>query len=129
VSLVGIDALTGTLKHGSLETISASPETENTWQCQENVWLMTPSQGRTGLRAKFPASRENAGNFCRSRLFCCELGPANRLKSLWVLFNFPAPPSREFFRAVRLRAGNLNLKSREFILVLLLALAKWNAQP
>jgi hypothetical protein len=39
-SLAGIDALVGVLRHGILGTISATAETENTSECQEDVWLI-----------------------------------------------------------------------------------------
>jgi hypothetical protein len=38
-SLVGSDAVTGALRHGIPETISAIPETENTWRLQGGLWL------------------------------------------------------------------------------------------
>ena len=43
-SLAGTDALTGVLRHGILGTTSASTETENTWQYQGGLWLMTQSE-------------------------------------------------------------------------------------
>src|SRR5262249_6227276 len=46
-SLVGIDAFTGALRRGILGSISAVPETKNTSECQEDVWLSNPDSNHS----------------------------------------------------------------------------------
>src|SRR6202047_506644 len=63
-SLVAADASAGELTRGSLKTIPASEETTNTQRFEADSLADEPVSREPVCGSKFPASRENAGNFC-----------------------------------------------------------------